>query len=170
MPHALMIIAQQVFRDEEYAEPKAILQGSGVSVTTASRVAGTAEGKLGMVANVDVGLADVDPKEYDAVVFIGGGGAATFFDDPIAHRIARSASERGVVLAAICIAPSILARAGLLQGRSATAFESQADDLGAHGAHYTGNPVEIDGRIVTANGPDAATAFGTAIVTLLGVG
>ena len=71
MPHALMIIAQQVFRDEEYTEPKAILESSGVNVTTASRTAGTAEGKLGMVATVDVGLADVDPEEYDAVVFIG---------------------------------------------------------------------------------------------------
>jgi protease I len=165
-----MVIAQQVFRDEEYAEPKAILERAGVNVTTASRSAGPAEGKLGMVATADVGIADVDPGEYDAIVFVGGAGASTYFDDPIAHAIARSAAEKRIVLAAICIAPSILGHAGLLQGRTATAFESQAEDLAAHGAYYTGNPVEVDGMIVTANGPEAATAFGTAVVTLLGVG
>jgi protease I len=164
-----MVIAQDVFRDEEYAKPKAVLESAGVCVTTASRAAGPATGKLGMSATADVGIANVDPTEYDAVVFVGGAGAATFFDDPVAHHIARSAVERNVVLAAICIAPSTLAHAGLLEGRTATAFESQADDLVAHEADYTGEPVEVDGKIVTANGPAAATAFGTAITTLLGV-
>jgi protease I len=164
-----MVIAQEVFRDEEYAEPKAVLERAGVNVTTASRAAGPARGKLGMEATADVGIADVDPSAYDAVIFIGGAGAATYFDDPVAHRIARSADERGVVLAAICIAPSTLARAGLLEGRTATAFESQEEDLLMHGANFTSNPVEVDGMIVTANGPAAATAFGTAITTLLGV-
>ena len=167
---ALMVIAQQIFRDEEYAEPKTILERSGVNVTTASTSAGPAEGKLGMAATADLGIVDVDPDDYDAVIFVGGGGSAVFFDDPIAHRIARSASDRGALVAAICVAPSILAHAGLLEGQTVTAFESQEDDLRAHHALYTGNPVEVDGMLVTANGPKAATAFGTAIVTLLGVG
>ena len=98
MPRALMIIAQEVFRDEEYAEPKAVLERAGVNVTTASRAAGPAHGKLGMEAIADVGIVDVDPEEYDAIIFVGGTGAATYFDDPVAHRIARSADERGIVV------------------------------------------------------------------------
>ena len=169
MAHVLMVIAPAVFRDEEYAHPKEVLEGRGASVTTASTRVGTCQGKLGMTAEATLAVADANAADYDAVVFIGGGGAAVFFDDPLAHTLARSALESGKVLAAICIAPSILARAGLLDGVRATAFASQHDDLVAHGALWTGAPVEVDGRIITANGPAAARDFGSAIADMLGL-
>jgi protease I len=169
MPHVLMVIAPEVFRDEEYAHPVEVLGGRGVTVTTASTRPGPCHGKLGMTATADIALADAEAASYDAVVFMGGGGAQVFFDDPVAHALARDAFALGRVVAAICIAPSVLARAGLLDGVPATAFASQRDDLIAHGAQWTGVPVQVHGRIVTANGPEAARDFGTAIADLLGV-
>ncbi len=71
------------------------------------------------------------------------------------------------MLGAICIAPSILARAGLLDGIRATAFPSQEADLRAHGAFWTPDAVAVDGRIVTANGPHSAEQFGESMVRLL---
>jgi protease I len=73
------------------------------------------------------------------------------------------------VLAAICIAPTTLARAGLLGGVRATAFPDSEADLKAHGALWTGDRVTIDGRIITGSGPEAATAFGEAIAEALGI-
>jgi len=169
MTHVLMVIAPEVFRDEEYAIPKDVLEGRGARVSTGSLRAGVCHGKLGMTAEATLSVADADAADYDAVVFIGGGGAEVFFDDPAAHALARAAGERGLVLAAICIAPSILAHAGLLDGVHATAFPSQRDDLMAHGAIWSNGPVEVDGRTVTANGPDAAADFGLAIANLLGL-
>jgi protease I len=165
----LMVIAPAVFRDEEYAEPKAVLEARGAEVVTASRTAGVCQGKLGMTAEATVALAAAEARDYDAVVFVGGGGAETYFDDPDAQRLAQRALESGRVLGAICIAPSILARAGLLKGVRATAFPSRRDDLIAHGAVWTGRPVEVDGAIVTANGPDAARDFGYEIGDTLGL-
>lgn len=170
MPRVLMVIAPETFRDEEYAHPREVLFGRGAEVVIASVRPGTCLGKLGMTAEAAIGIADADPADYQAVVFVGGGGAQVFFDDPAAHRLARSALESGAVVAAICIAPSTLARAGMLAGVRATAFPSQREDLIAHGALWAEGPVETDGRIVTANGPDAAYAFGTAIADALGVG
>lgn len=164
-----MVIAPEVFRDEEYAHPKAVLEGLGASVTTASVQPGICRGKLGMMAEATVSVADATASEYDAVVFVGGGGAQVFFDDPAAHALARSAHEGGKVVAAICIAPSVLAHAGLIRGIRATAFPSQREDLIAHGANWTGAAVEVDGSIITANGPDAATDFGRAIADALGL-
>lgn len=164
-----MVIAPDVFRDEEYAHPKAILEGLGATVTTASIRAGTCRGKLGMTAEATIGLRDAVAAAYDAVIFVGGGGAQVFFDDPAAHDLARTALENNSVVAAICIAPSVLAHAGLLGGVRATAFPSQREDLIAHGAVWTGAPVEIDGSIITANGPDAANDFGRAIADALGL-
>jgi len=169
MKSALLVIAPSVFRDEEYAEPKRVLEGYGVEVTTASTRAGEATGKLGMKATATTSVAEAADQTWDAVAFIGGAGASVFFDDPDAHRLARDTLERGDVLAAICIAPSTLARAGLLRGVRSTSFASQQDDLKAHGADWTGAPVETEGRIVTANGPEAAEQFGERIARLLGV-
>jgi protease I len=164
-----MVIAPEVFRDEEYAHPKEVLVSRGATVTTASTRVGECRGKLGMTATADIAIAEADAGRFDAVVFVGGGGAEVFFDDGAAHDLARDAAAMGRVLGAICIAPSVLARAGLLAGVRATAFPSRKDDLIAHGAQWTGAPVEVDGRVVTANGPEAARAFGEAIADLLGL-
>lgn len=169
MRHVLMVIAPDQFRDEEYAHPKEVLERRGAVVTTTSMAAGTCTGKLGMRAVAEIALADVDDTFYDAVAFIGGGGSSVFFDDPRAHELARAFHTSGRPVAAICIAPSTLARAGVLADRRATAFPSQEDDLRAHGAHWTGSPVEVDGTVITANGPAAAVEFGEAIADALGL-
>lgn len=167
MSRVLMIIAPETFRDEEYADPKRVLESRGHEVVTASTRIGPATGKLGLVAVADVALSEAADQQWDAVVFVGGGGATVFFDDPIAHRLATETLARDAVLAAICIAPSTIARAGLLSGIRATAFPSQREDLIAHGAVWTGDDVTVDGRIVTSNGPTPAVAFGNAIADLL---
>lgn len=169
MKSALLVIAPEIFRDEEYAEPKAVLEARGAAVSTASTQPGTCVGKLGMTAEAELSVADAATRVYDAVVFIGGAGARVFFDDADAHRLARDTHDRGGLIAAICIAPSTLAHAGLLGGVRATAFDSQRDDLIAHGAVWTGEPVTVDGRIVTANGPEAATEFGHTLADVLGL-
>lgn len=169
MKRVLMVIAPVQFRDEEYALPKEELETRGAEVLTASVAPGPCRGKLGMLAQARIALFEAKADDYDAVAFIGGSGSQVFFDDLDAHALARRMHEDGKILGAICIAPSILARAGLLTGRSATAFPTQERDLEAHGAAYTGRPVEVDGSIITANGPEAASAFGIAIADALGL-
>ena len=169
MPTALMVIAPQVFRDEEYAEPKAVLESRGVRVVTASVAPGECIGRFGLIATADISVADALTQEWDAVAFIGGGGASVYFDDPSAHALAAAQAQRSAPLGAICIAPSTLAHAGLLSGVRATAFPDREEDLRSHGAIWTGDAVTIDGHIITANGPEAATAFGEAIAAALGV-
>jgi len=165
----VMVIAPSVFRDEEYDVPKRILEARGACVTTASTAAGQAVGKLGMIAHPAMSVAEAGLRAWDAVVFVGGAGASVFFDDEDAHALAANALGHGSVLSAICVAPSILAHAGLLDGVRATAFPSQQADLVAHGALWTGEPVTVDSTVITANGPEAAEQFGAAIGDLLGL-
>lgn len=169
MKQALLVIAPSVFRDEEYAHPKEVLEAHGVHVTTASTRAGTCTGRFGLEATAEIGLSDADAGDYDAVVFVGGGGAEVFFDDPQAHALARAALESGRILGAICIAPSTLAHGGLLEGVAVTAFPTQREDLIAHGALWRDQPLVVDGRIITASGPEAARDFGLALVEALGM-
>lgn len=167
MTEVLLVIAPATFRDEEYAEPKAVLETRGAAVTTASSVVGPCVGKLGMVAESEMDLVTAIGRPWDAVVFVGGAGAVVFFDDADAHELARETTRRGAVLSAICVAPTILARAGVLGGKSATAFATQREELETVGAIWSADSVTLDGQLVTANGPEAATAFGHAIADAL---
>lgn len=78
-----------------------------------------------------------------------------YFESQIAHRLARSFFNRGKLTSAICIAPAILANAGLLKHKKATSFPSSKETLEAGGAVFTGS------------GPEAAKKFGERLVEVL---
>jgi len=160
----LMIIAPDRFRDEELFTPKKIFEEQHADVTIASSTKKKVRGMLGGTARPDIHYSKVKVEKYDAVIFVGGAGAAKYFDDETAHKIARKAVKEKKVLGAICIAPVILARAGVLKEKRATVWKSEKNKLKEMGAEYTGSDVEIDGDIITANGPKAAKKFAKAIV------
>lgn len=72
-------------------------------------------------------------------------------------------------MSAICLAPVTLANAGLLEGKRATVYPSAKSFLKWKGATYTGNPVEVDGNIVTANGPEVAEEFAQAVAGMVAI-
>jgi protease I len=163
----VMIIAAKNFRDEELLTPLSVFRSEGAQVRIASSVLDLAYGMLGSKVVPDTLYDNLKVNNYDAVIFVGGSGATQYWNDPYAHQIAREALAAGKVLGAICIAPVTLANAGVLKGRKATVWSSDAEKLRQRGAEYTGKDVTVDGLIVTGNGPEAAKRFSEAIVTLL---
>jgi protease I len=160
----VMIIAQSGFRDEEYKNPRAIFDKNRIKVTVASSSLDMATGMLGAKVKPDILYKDIKVEDYDAIIFVGGIGAKEYWDDAKAQLIAKDVAAKGKLLCAICIAPVTLAKAGVLNGKKATVFSSEKNTLQKNGAIYTGNSVEIDGKIITADGPSSAKEFGEAIV------
>jgi protease I len=160
----VMVIATDQFRDEELAEPRRILEDADVSVTIATRGLGVATGMLGMKQEPDKTIDAVDPDAYDAIIFVGGTGANIYWDLPLAHEMARTMAAHGKIVAAICIAPVTLARAGLLWSRRVACHESVTGEVEKCGGICTGADLEVDGRIITAAGPESAEAFGQAVL------
>jgi protease I len=154
----LMVIAPVDFRDEEYFETRNVLEGSGDKITVASSNGQPAKSSFGKIVKPDKSFYDVKPQEYDAIVFVGGSGTRAYFSNQQALALAREFNNAGKVVSAICIAPSILANAGVLNGKRATSFPSERENINAVGT-YTGAHVEVDGKIITANGPLAAKDF-----------
>jgi protease I len=163
----LMIIASQNFRDEELLIPKKLFEKEGYSVVIAGTSLKPAKGMLGAVVTPQILIDQVKVDEYSAIVFVGGVGAKEYFNNSIAHKIAKEAVSKNKILAAICIAPRILAEAGVLKGKKATVWVSEEKILKEKGAYYTGKPVEVDGNIVTGSGPQAAEEFAKIIIKLL---
>jgi protease I len=168
-PRVVFIIAQEGFRDEEFLEPKKILEKRGAYISVAATQRSDAYGKLGAIVKPDMTIEEVTVATYDAVVFVGGPGAREYFEDDRALKLVQSFHKSGKTIAGICSAVSILANAGVLIGKVATGFPSEESNIRDKGAEYTGMPVEVDGRIITAKDPTAAVAFGEAIADALGV-
>lgn len=160
---ALLVVAPRDFNDHEYEATRSALEGAGHGVAVASSRRGKARGAQGTEVEVYLELARAKAGDYVAVVFIGGEGAEVLFDDRDALRLAREAEEAGITVAAICIAPAILARAGVLKEKKATCYPSVTGELEAGGAEFVQEEVVVDGKVVTACGPEAAEAFGAAV-------
>lgn len=167
---ALLIVAKEDFEQTEYATTRKALEDAGVEVAVASTKTGTLKSNKKKRITSDFKLEDVQAAGYDAVVVIGGNGIKKVWKNEDAHRVLREARDAGKIVAAICAGPGVLAYADVLDGVKATA-NSRSGAKGPmtdHGCQYTGADVEIDGNIITANGPSAAADFGKALVEALG--
>jgi len=163
----LMVIPNNNFRDEEFDVTYKTLIREGYNVTVVSTMLNTAIGMLGMKVDPDVLLAAVKSKDYDAIVFIGGTGTQDLWNDLNAQQLAKDMNRDGKLVAAISIAPVILAKAGVLKGKKATVSQPVSHILDFDGANYTCKSVEVDKNIITADGPSSAQEFADAIVTKL---
>jgi protease I len=168
-----MIIAFKDFRDEEYLITKEILQAHGARISTVSTENGKAIGVFGATANVDVLIKNLDVKNFEIVLFIGGDGMVKHIDDASFHRVAIDVTRARKILGAICVAPCVLAKAGVLANKRATVWHSQIDKttvkiLEEAGAIFVDEPVVVDGNVITANGPASAQEFAQRLTEMLG--
>lgn len=169
MAKVLIVLAQDGYQDHEYRGTRLGLEGAGFDIEIASKEVGSCSGTLGGSEEAVVALRDVKVADYDRIAFIGGPGAAAYASDPDALNVANDAARTDMVIGAICIAPTILAKAHVLEGKRATVWDSggeQVELLEKYGANYTGESVTTDGNIVTGNGPEAAEEFGKRLAAL----
>lgn len=152
--------------------PKEVLTAAGAEIKTASTEIGTAIGADGGEVEVDLLVKDLNPTDFDVLVFIGGPGCLKYLDNEDSYNLCRETVSQDKVLASICISPVILAKAGVLEGKKATVWSSPMDKspikiLEERGAVFQEESVVVDGKIITANGPAAAENFGRAIIETL---
>jgi len=164
---AVLIIASRNFRDEELFETQQELEKANIDTVIASTKTGVIRGMLRGKTEAAMLVNSIVVDDYDAIIFIGGSGAREYFENSVVLNIARQAAKKGKVLAAICIAPSVLANAGVLNGVKATCLSTEKFKLKKGGAQYTAADVEQDGLIITANGPRVARQFGKTIADAL---
>lgn len=170
MKKVAMVIAFKNFKDEDYFTPRHVLEEAGSEIKVVSDELGMASGVDGGEVEVEIKLSDLNVSDFDAVVFIGGPGALEHLNNQDSYRVAKDIVAQDKVLAAICISPTILAKAGVLQDKKATVWTSPLDKnpkkvLEENGAEYQDKDVVVDDRIITANGPEAAKEFGEAILS-----
>jgi len=165
MAKVLLVIAPENFREEEYFEPKSILENAGMEVVTASLKSGEIYGVNGKKAIADKVVSEINPSDFAAIIFVGGPGMAEITDNAQLISLAKKFYQTDKIVAAICVAPEILANAGILNGISATSWQGSRQKLLAQGVTVVSKPVVWSGKIITAQGPASAREFGETIVT-----
>lgn len=145
-----------------------LLRRSGVEVHTAALGSLDVTGSHGITLRADMTLDAARAGDYDMIVLPGGmPGAQHLKDDVRVAALLRQFADSGRYTAAICAAPSVLAHAGLLDGRAATSFPGFLDAGSAPGIRLRTDAVVIDGKVVTSRGAGTAMDFTLALVELL---
>jgi len=147
-----VIIIGPGFQDEEYIYPYYRLQEAGYQVDVASKDGAVVYGKYGVPARPTMKTADLNPDNFDLVVFPGG------FECPDRVRLlpevlefTRQMDKQNKVIGAICHGPWVLISAGITKDRKITAYWSIEADVRNSGADYQHKvPVVIDDNIVTS--------------------
>lgn len=158
----LMVIAPAQFRDEELMVPKKEFEAAGAIVTVASTRPGEAQGMLGAKVNVSATIYSVNPDNFSGIVVVGGMGSPEHLWTNIQlHDLIRHFNSRKKLVAAICLSGAVLAKAGVLNGKSATVWpdDKAIQELKSGKANYVKEPVVKDNHIITADGPEAACSF-----------
>ena len=162
----LMVISPTQFRDEEFFEPKRILEEDGATLVVASSSVRTCRGMRGGIVNADIAIADAKAEDYAALVVCGGSAVPEYlWNEKKLQELAAQIAASGKIVAAICLSTVVLARAKLLAGKDATVyFLPQAiEELKSAGANYVKQPLVVSGNMITAEGPAQAAEFGNTI-------
>jgi protease I len=162
----LMCIACKNFKDIEYQTTREHLETSGANIAVASNRTGECVGSDGLEVSADVSFSEVKPAKYDAIVVIGGPGTIEYLSGNVElHSLLNTFNDENKLISAICLAPMVLAEAGVLEGKQATVWEStqSVEALKTGGAEFIAEDVVVVGNIITANGPGAVQEFAEAI-------
>jgi len=116
----------------------------------------------------DCALDDVLSQDFRLVALPGGlPGADHLAADARILELLRRTHAEGRWVAAICAAPKVLARAGLLDGRRATSYPGALEGIEVPGLNYLEAPVVVDDRVVTSRGPGTAMDFALTLIECL---
>jgi len=166
----LMVIPHTQFRDEEFFEPRKILEDEGAKVVVASTSVRICRGMKGGSVQAEISIAEAKAEDYAALVLCGGSSVPGFFwNDKKLQELAAAMSAAGKIVAAICLSTVVLAKAKLLAGREATVYflPEAIEELRTAGAKYVKETLLIDGNIILAEGPLDSQRFGQALRTAL---
>jgi 4-methyl-5(b-hydroxyethyl)-thiazole monophosphate biosynthesis len=145
-----------------------LLRRADIEVVSAGLTPGPIHASRATVHIPDMDLESALSREYDMVVLPGGlPGSDHLMRDPRIIQLLQRTAEKGGFTAAVCAAPKVLATAGLLAGKRATAYPGVLEELKLTDTTLENMAVVIDGKVITSRGPGTAMDFSLTLIELL---
>lgn len=167
MPRVLMPLAQGC-EELEAVTIIDLLRRAGIEVVVAGLVPGIVKASRATQLVPDTTLDAALHEEYDMVVLPGGmPGAQHLKDDARIIGLIQKMAATGRYTAAICAAPTVLAAAGVLSGKTATGYPGFLEKMDLNDVTLSTDAVVRDGRVITSRGPGTAMDFALSLVEIL---
>lgn len=166
MKRAVMLFAEG-FETVEALMVVDILRRGGVEVTMTS-IDGEdiVRSSHGVGVEMDAAMDEIDGSDYDAIILPGGmPGTLHLGESEAVKKLLLLMNENGKIVSAICAAPGVLGKYGLLQGKKACSYPEHEVNL--LGATVSREPVVVDGNIVTSRGMGTAMEFAFTLLEML---
>ncbi len=169
MSKAVLVPLAQSCEELEAVTVIDILRRAELTVVSAGLDTAPVTASRGVILQPDTTLtAALQQHSYDMIVLPGGmPGAKYLGEDPLVCKTLKEMAAAGKYIAAICAAPHVLAKNGLLAGKKATAYPGFLDTGEFPDVTYTGAAVECDGKVITGRGPGTAMDFALTLVQVL---
>ena len=163
----LIFLSATNFSEEEYLIIKKVFlkAGKGIFITSDSYT--VCSGNNGLKVKADTDFYNVNDKNFSAVVLIGGKGSKDYWDNKQLHNIVNNFKSAGKIVAAICSAPVVLARAGILSKIPATCWAEDKNELINLGIDYKDRSIIAENSVVTADGPRSAEQFAETVLNMI---
>ncbi len=162
----LIFLPAKDFNEQEYLIISNHLLKSNYKVFIASDSSSVCVGFKGMKVKNDVQIYNVHHENFCGLIIVGGKGTRDYWNNKLLHSIAKKFYDNKKIIGAICSAPVILAKAGLLKEK-ATCFIDDKKELEKEGIEFHNSPVYVENKIVTAQNPHASSEFIFMFLSLL---
>ena len=160
----VMVALADGFEDIEAITPIDILRRAGVKVDTVGVVGSVITSNQGIRVMVDKRISEVNPDEYDGIILPGGNpGYINLGRTAKLIEILKRMDSQGKLIAGICGAPSVLAKAGVLENKKATISPGMEKEI----PYPRPDRVVVDGNVITSQSPGTAMEFSLALVEKL---
>ena len=162
----ILVLLADGFEEIEALTPVDIFRRAGLTVKTVGITNKVAVGSHGIPVICDLTPDEVDVDSVALAVFPGGmPGALNLDASPFTDKIIAAVTKNGGRLAAICAAPLVFGRRGLLAGKNAVCYPGFENELA--GAKISDESVVTDGNITTAKGMGVSLEFASELASLL---
>ena len=162
----IAILLADGFEEIEALTPLDVLRRAGLDVRSVAIGSKIAVGSHGIPVICDMEADEVDPSSLSLVIFPGGmPGSLNLDASPYTDKLIDAVLKNGGRLAAICAAPLVLGRRGLLEGKEAICYPGFEGELS--GAIISEKSVVTDGNITTAKGMGVALPFALELVRII---
>ena len=155
------------FEEMEALVPADLLRRAGVEVALVGVSGEIVPGGHDIAVKADLPLSEVKMEDMEGVMLPGGGvGVANLGSDPGVEALVKEAAAQDKLVSAICAAPSLLSKWGLLEGKQAVCYPSWKDKI-ADACYLPGEKLAVEGKTVTGQAAGASFEFGLKLIEAL---
>lgn len=154
----LLVLPSQNFNEEEYLIITHSLEKENIKIFIVSDAISLCKGENGLKVKNDIQFYNIHESNFSGLILVGGSGMRNYWNNPIVQLTAKQFIKSKKPVGAICSAPIILARAGLLTG-CATCYPDDKNEFELNQINYKDDAVVINKNIITAKDPSATSEF-----------